>query len=83
MNFIFTDVCLKKLLSNQIVIKIELKAIHEKLKRFTESEGNINDDGVHFTNLECIFPIQNSEDLNEIENQIKSSGSYKKKLVRN
>jgi len=48
-------VCLRKLLANQVVMKIELKSINEQLKKITAFKDNcldIENDG--FSNLDCV-----------------------------
>ncbi|KAF0705833.1 DUF4806 domain-containing protein [Aphis craccivora] len=67
LNSLPPDVCLRKLLANQVVMKIELKSINEQLKKITAY---------------CLFPLESENDLINIENQIQSTPTYRKKLVK-
>lgn len=74
--------CLRKLLANQVVMKIELKSLNEELKKITASKDNHLDiEKEDFSNLDGLFPLESENDLINIENQIQSSPTYRKKLV--
>ncbi|XP_029348617.1 uncharacterized protein LOC115035108 [Acyrthosiphon pisum] len=83
LNSLPPDVCLRKLLANQVVMKIELKSINEQLKKITAFKDNCLDiEKEDFSNLDCLFPLESENDLINIENQIQSTPTYRKKLVK-
>ena len=56
--------CLRKLLANQVVMKIELKFLNEELKKITASKDNHLDiEKEDFSNLDCSFPLESENDL--------------------
>jgi len=64
-------------------MKIELKSINEQLKKITACKDNRLDiEKKDFSNLDCLFPLESENDLINIENQIQSTPTYRKKLVR-
>lgn len=63
-------------------MKIELKAINEQLKKLMSSKKcDLDIDKEDYSNLDCLFSLDNENDLLSIENQIQSRPIYRKKLV--
>jgi len=83
MPFIFQDVCIRKLLANQLVMKMEIKSISEQLKLMnsTQEKQIIDSNPTTYSSLDCLFPLTTENDIISIDNQIQSSPSYRKKLL--
>ncbi|XP_060866062.1 uncharacterized protein LOC132941863 [Metopolophium dirhodum] len=76
-------------LHNLIILKHSIRNLDEKLdlliekssKRSTEN-SNINyDDDIDYSNLYCLFPIEDISTLNDIEEQLVSDKKYHKSLT--
>jgi len=54
----------------------------EKSSKRSSENSNINDDDIiDYTNLNCLFPIEDISTLNDIEEQLVSDKKYHKSLV--
>jgi len=80
----FKDMVLHSL----IILKHSIRNLDEKMDLLIEKTSrssentNINDDDIiDYTNLNCLFPIEDISTLNDIEEQLVSDKKYHKSLV--
>lgn len=72
---------------NLIIMKHSIRNLNEKLdlliERSSKSQNsNIeHEDDIDYTNLNCIFPIEDVNTLNDIEEQLASDKTYYKLMV--
>ncbi|KAL5240915.1 hypothetical protein ACI65C_008325 [Semiaphis heraclei] len=84
-----TDMDIKTLLKNQLILKYEVKSLNEKLdlvlkilERVEEGKSLQKDHEYEYSNLDCLFPIDSETDLISLDDQLKTDAVYREKMVK-